>query len=285
MGLARRITRGGGERTAIKELRSSQYPQLGLSTSIIPDAVNTSVVGTEVIAIRVNSTYKPCIINSDYFASTGRRAYSYINFKKSENGFGITWNNAFERTSNLAWACAITTAYQPIPEENLSSVTFVFSGNVNNNKFPVATQYSDSSLTINFSTNRFGIGMGYPIQNFKYKGEGNPFGYDQLFFSNNFKNTFIKGNLITQGKNNYQEFVNSRNDKSSNIPFQGVPATGFPSIAYFQPRFLCRPNGVEPYVKLIYSQSNTNQNANATWLANQKTQYQRKFNRLKNLGI
>lgn len=294
MGLARKITRGGGERTAIKELRSSQYPQSGLSSSITFDAVNTTVVGTEVIAIKVDSAYNPHIINSDNAYHNGlRTALPYINTKKGESGFGLNWSKIVPPQSLFVqpvFSQSISTNYKRIPEYYASKITYVFSGYINSLRFPIVTNYADHVIGISYNASVFITNFGYPRQNFKVRGNGCPLGTEGIIQTNfTTSDKSIKGNIANVGisKNElYHDTNNTRSVFNSNnvLPTAGIPNSNGIVVPY-SVNTIMRFGGVEPYIRLIYGQTNTNQNANAAWLANQKTQYQRKFNRLKNLGI
>lgn len=287
MVLARSITRGMGERTQAKELRNSKYPQLGLSSSITFDAVNTAVINSEIIGIRVNSFYKPCIINSDSVRLGNRPSVAYMNIKKGENGYGITYKQKALNVAFVPTIVSIAGSAKFIPESYLAQPSFVFSGNVNSYLNPPAngnSTYTDSLLTFLFLSNIYSMNLGYPRTTVGINTNSNPFGNEFLISSNFLCSGLYKSHLVKQGKNNFHVWSNTT---QSSIPV--IATTGIPLTSQIIPQYdintIIRIIESEPYVRLLYSQTNTNQNGNAAWLVNQKTQYQRKFNRLKNLEV
>lgn len=281
MVVARSLTRGVGERIQIRELRSSQYPQTGLRESIIPDAVNTSVVSTDVMAIRVNNHFEPSLINSwqAFFNRVDNPLnIPFLGLSKGTNGYGLTYRN---------WQPSLNT------------------GNV------VTAQTLVNGLRIPVRVNQTHINS-FGTTPFANKG------YNNIVFSNNGVNLLLVDNfgnllrspIILNRASRKSDFVDTEKFEvikgGVTIPVlinkdgkiwdyvkfkrfvnQSFTLTPHTENIFFNARFYnnYRVSNVEPYATLTYSETNTNQNNNVSWLLNQRTQYRRKFNPLKNLGV
>jgi hypothetical protein len=91
MALARTLTRGGGERFVSKEIRQVKIPQKGLKQSTNFDAVNTTVAGSSITRIRINSHDYPAMLTN--WTTLTPNTFNYLKGSRSR-GAGISAVNS-----------------------------------------------------------------------------------------------------------------------------------------------------------------------------------------------
>lgn len=97
MAIARRVTRGSGEKTQIREIRNSQLPQIGLLSNVDSNPVNINISNTNIISSRINSNQYPSLLglNTTNTPSWGKGSITRgIGF--SGNGNPISQTNTFK---------------------------------------------------------------------------------------------------------------------------------------------------------------------------------------------
>lgn len=99
MGLARQRTRGSGERTILKEVRQVKIPQKGLKQATNFDAVNTTVVGSSITRIRINSHDYPSMLTN--WTSLTPNTFNYLKGSRSRGAGMSAINSIVTQRSSL----------------------------------------------------------------------------------------------------------------------------------------------------------------------------------------
>lgn len=267
----RTLTRGLGERTVAKNIRTATYPQLGLRENIVPDPQNISVVDADITAITVVSLSRPFRIDSAYTAP-----FPFLKLYKGESSFGIKP----KQTSYTAFGLAESGGYSYVKEP------------LWRNKHSIAS----FGTPIGFGVSLVGISpsraylsqtaisfTGVPvIQEWRKLNVGFP-------------------QNISVGTTDISRFEFSKGGiKNTVSQMRGMNIFDYTRFNRVTTTFFVMPQentslmaglynftigNIELYGYLTYSEGNTLKSNNAAWLLNQRTQYRRKFNPLKNLGV
>lgn len=272
MVLARRLSRGLGERTQSKELRQIQAPQMGLKESLIPLPQNTTVAGTEIIAINGHGSYAPILINSAfriYGNVTNTMLQPFLNLKKGEQrrGKGIAISrDLIPSSGNKAWACAYSNNSRQMDYNQASINSFDL-------RMP-KQQYINYGSFASFSLNDTVVA--FTPSNSSYTiGEESGGTLRNLDYFSVTKGGIVEGVTMLKGLNvfNFTKFNDSKYAINT-IPYQ------FQILPSVDRRYMYRISLVEHLGTLTYSESNTNRNANARKYLNSVSGYVSKFDPL-----
>jgi hypothetical protein len=271
------MTRGLGERTQTRNIKNANYPQKGLLRSIVPDATNVSMSGANVVSIRVGSKSQPIIVNSNYQLFYNRLSYPFLNMQKVSYGMGLQPYSlgyaGLQTGGNKAWGGNLLprdhvyekpTFISDINSFNVSGFAFGSFGfaRLNTPIFSINSDNLIQAATTNFQViKNIAGGISYRDTNY----------FDVVKGGVNTAVSYKKGGgavFYVDYKGNFGTYY---------VPSL-IESIQTHSIDY-------RVSGVEPLGTLSYTNTDANHSRNAAWLLNQRTQYQRKFNPLKNLGI
>lgn len=262
MGLARRITRGGGERTAIKELRNSQYPQLSLKAANLPTPERISF----------DNNIQVCRIESfDQPTRLANRINLINSFKRADKGNGIQLTYPIQSSFSQVMDSPTISNYgrTKITQNSLTSYNINYS----------LIQFTFNSVTSFIGINpRFNVGISMDVNaNF------NQYSYSGVNVLEPSLRTLLNGGVLSARTFVKTDITHSvvfnLNNKSTNRLTQIRTAASSVFLNSVTDTNSSSLNGLLLQGAgvfrggLQYFNTNTNQHRNAQWLLNQRTQY------------
>lgn len=270
----RHLTRGKNEKVQIRNIKNAEYPQKGCKEMVIPSVVKTNCTQSgHVIAIRTTSTDNPNRVDSHswhFNQAVARQSLHipYMNLAKGRNSQTVTpfrWigpqsGNIAEMGINKSF----TSAARYILEAHRADLFMVWS-------FSSATAFSNSTFIsdtriINNSIRKNAMSKvwGYDYPELTY----DSYKFRDMLFYNSLGG--VKTGTTIRRKNSLlcvSRFKHYRTTDS---------LMGTILVAVGGLRLVT--SGMDIHGAIQYAFSSTNENANAAWLLNQRTQYGRRTN-------
>ena len=275
---SRLLTRGLNERIQIRELRVSDYPQLNQNKNIDTSPENTRVFNGYTTSVRCNSSspfvFNPLSFNTLHMFRSEIRGLSVINATAGGNTlnpavftgippvssyFSNRYNQFFMPKNITSIVSTMAMALSSLDVFTTFSSLFVANAVIERNSNALLTPQNQSYLAID-ARSSVAIRPTYPIiDRTQYRIGFTKSGVSQVRDRGVFENNVYD-------KNQFIRFIPNENlaTETNRLNLFGI---GMILLGY-----------------LDYREPNSLTSQNATWLLKQRTQYQRKFNPLKNLG-
>lgn len=277
----RSLTRGKDEKIQIRNIKKAEYPQKGCREMLIPSAAKTNCTQSgHIIAIRTSSPQYPTRIDSHWWhfnQSVARNSLHipYLNLAKGKSGQTVT---AFRMQGPQAGNLAETFMYKSDLDmiRYLSRVHTLDLFMVWSYSSPIA--FSDMRISSGIDTRIINNGNKRDAMS-KIIGYGHPelihsqYSFRDMIFYNSLGG--VKSGTTIKRPNSilcYSRFKHYRTtDFSREFTVFGLASTRTVH------------NLMDIHGAIQYAFTSTNENANAAWLLNQKTQYGRRTNPLQSI--
>lgn len=287
----RHLTRGKNEKIQIRNVKNADYPQKGCKEMLIPSVVKTNCTQSgHIVAIRTTSTDNPSRIDSHgwhFNQGVARNSLHipYLNLTKGKSGQTVSpFRIQGTQFSSLAGNIAETVIFKrggfhKYWLQATSPYLFMV------RSFSSPLSFSSSTLVATALDNRI-------VNNASRRdamSKDLTYGYSELIHSAVqfrdmiFYNSLggVKSGVTIRRKNSVLCYSQFKHYRTTDV-LTGSPSTG---VDYSFAPFSFPPDNLRVVHNIMdingavqYAFSSTNENANAAWLLNQRTQYGRRTN-------